>query len=238
MSFFQILFLLLIFPTLSAVIFPGNDNASREAKRFLNNYPYHILVSDKSGMNRLLFILFSKNKNNKRPFIYYMRIGYMVLAILQIPIVIIIYYLKINIFKLYFWILIAVCLVPYILLFIMVWILEHKEKIYKKKMGIKVENFWDVLKSDKKFNALEKQRKQEEAICKAVEPYIRITNPKKRKMTIVTEDIEKVKAIFEKDFPKVHTELAADGKGNKVFCVYIREKEDRLVIKAFVKKHL
>lgn len=231
------LFLLFIFPALSAVIFPNNSNAGREAKRFLNSYPYHILTSNKSGLNRFLFVLFSKTKN-KRPFIYYMRIVYIVLAILQVPIAVIIYYLKLNIFKLYFWILIAICLIPDGLLVIMVCILEQKEKTYKKKMGIKAENFWDVLKSDKKFNASAKHRKQEEAICKAVAPYVRITNPKKRKATIVTNDIEKVNAILEKDFPKAHTKLIVDEKGNKVFCVYIKEKEDRPVIKAFIKKHI
>jgi len=235
MSFFRILFSLLIFPSIFALIFPGNSEADRDAKRFLNSYPYHILISDKSGLNSLLFKLFAKT-NNKRPFIHYTRIGYTVLAVLQIPIAIIIYYFKINIFELYFWILMGICFIPEILFFIMVFILERKEKTYKKKMGIETETFWDILKSDKKFNALEKQWKHEEAICNAIEPYIRVTNPKKRKATIVTNDIKKVNAILKKDFPNAYTELTTDEKGNKVFCVYCKEKEDRLLVKAFVKK--
>ena len=104
-------------------------------------------------------------------------------------------------------------------------------------MGIETENFWDVLKSDRKFKTSEKQRKYEESIRNTVEPYIRITNPKKRKTTIFTNDIEKVNAVLKKDFPNAYTELTTDEKRNEVFCVYGKEKEDRLLVKAFVKKH-
>ncbi|MBQ7044862.1 MAG: hypothetical protein IJN65_00030 [Clostridia bacterium] len=219
-------------------MFCGNAKAAREARSFLNNYPYHILVSEKSGMNRLLFLLFSKTKNNKRPFMHYTRIGYIVLAILQIPTAIALYYLKINIFKLYFWILIALCIIPNVVFVILILILEQKEKAYKKKKGIKTENFWDYLKSDKKFNALEKQWKQEESVYRAIESYIKITNPKKKKISVAFDNIEKINAILEKDFPNAYTELTVDEKGNKVFCVYIRENEDRPVIKAFVRKRI
>ncbi len=134
MLFLKNLFLLVIFPVLFAIFFPGNSYAGKEIKRFLNCYPYHILISNKSGLNRLLFVLFSKTKSNKRPFINYTKIFYIVLSILQLPMAIIINYLKLNIFTLYFWILIAICLIPQILLFIMVCMLEHKEKEYKNKM--------------------------------------------------------------------------------------------------------
>ena len=118
----------------------------------------------------------------------------------------------------------------------MVWILEHKEKTYKKKMGLETDSFWNIIKSERKFKVLEKRWRYEESICNAIAPHIRITNPKKRKTTILTDDIEKVNAVLKKDFPNTYTELTTDEKGNKVFCVYCKEKEDKLLVKAFVKK--
>ncbi len=154
MSFFETLFLLLIFPTLFAVVFPSNNPRGASFKGFLNNYPYHILLNEKSSLNKLLFKFFTGKSNNNRPFIYYTRIGYVVLAILQIPIAIIIYYYKLNIFTQYFWVLMVICFIPELLLFVIICILEQKNKIYKKKNGIKTESFWDILKSDRKFRAL------------------------------------------------------------------------------------
>lgn len=132
MSFSETLLWLFVFPTLFAVVFPGNSNADRSVKRLLNNYPYYILLSEKTRINSLLFKLFSKDKNNKRPFIYYTKIGYIVLAVLQIPMAIILYTLEVNIFTLYFWILLVVCLIPYIIVVIATCVLERKEKLYKK----------------------------------------------------------------------------------------------------------
>ena len=226
----------IIIPALLAAAFPSNSNAGRQIKRYLNEYPYYILVSEKTRISRLLFTLFSK-ADNKRPIIYYTRIGYLALAILQIRITILIYNLGINAFSVYFLIFIAICIIPYILFIILLGMLEHKEKIHKKQMGIEPEGFWDIIKSDIKFSALEKQRKHEMAIHNAVNPYIRIANPKKRKATIVADDIEKVNAILKKDFPSAYTELTTDEKGNKVFCVHCKEEEDRLLIKAYVIKH-
>jgi hypothetical protein len=227
----------IIIPVLLAAAFPGNSNAGRQINRYLNEYPYYILASENTRLSRLLFALFSKADNNKRPIIYYTRIGYLALAILQIPVTILINNLGMNVFAVYFSIFMAICVIPYILFLIMVGILEHKEKIHKKQMGIEPEGFWDVLKADRRLNALEKQRKHEVAIHDAVKPYIRITNPKKRKATIVADDIEKVNTILKKDFPSAHTELTTDKKGNKVFCVHCKEEEDRLLVQAYVIKH-
>ena len=70
----------------------------------------------------------------------------------------------------------------------------------------------------------------------SLKPYIKITNPKKRKEFIAKIDIEKVNEILEKEFPKTYTELTQDEAGNKVFCVYYKGEKDSLLIKAFVKK--
>lgn len=236
MGFFQILFLLLIVPILLAIVFPGcNYPRGASFRGFLNNYPYHVLLNEKSSLNKLLFKLFAGKSNNKRPFIYYTRIGYVILAILQIPIAIIIYYYKSNIFAQYLWVLMVICFIPALLLGIIIGILDRKNKIYKKKNGIKTESFCDILKSDRKFRALEKQWVCENLIRDAIEPYIKINNPKKRKATIVAENIEKVNAILEKDFPDAYTKTTIDEKGNKMFCVYYKGEEDKLLIKAFLK---
>lgn len=132
MSFLKTLFFLMAFPAVVAAVFPGNSEAGRAVKIFLNKYPYYILLSEKTRLNSLLFKLFSKT-NNRRPFIYYTRIAYFVFAILQIPIAVIINYLEVNILDFYVWIVIAICIIPYILLIILTWILERKEKAYKKQ---------------------------------------------------------------------------------------------------------
>lgn len=236
MDLFKYFFWLLIVPILLAIVFPGcNYPRGASFKVFLNNYPYHILLNEESSLNKLLFKLFAGKSDNKRPFIYYTRIGYVVLAILQIPIAIIKYYYKLNIFTQYFWVLMAICFIPEFLLCIIISILDRKNKIYKKKNGIKTESFCDVLKSDRKFRALEKQRICENLIFDAIEPYIKIGNPKKRKATIVAEDTEKVNAILEKDFPDAYTKTTTDEKGNKIFCVYYKGEENKLLIKAFLK---
>lgn len=238
MSFLRTLFVLIIFPLLFAAFFPGNTVAQRSIKHLLNNYPYHILVSEKTRINTVLVRLFGKTKNNRRPFIHYARIGYLVLAVLQIPISIIVHYRKIDIFVSYFWALMVICLIPNLLLFIIVCILEHKEKAYNKQMGIETKNFWNLLKADQEFKALEAQMDYEKSIRNAIAPYVRIKNPKKRKVTIAADDLEKVNAVLKKDFPRAHTELTIDEKGNKVFWVYCKGNEDRnIVLKAYIKKN-
>ena len=128
------LLIFIIIPVLHAAAFPGNSNAGRQIKRYLNEYPYYIMVSENTRISRLLFTLFSKADNNKRPVLYYTRIGYLAFAILQIPITILIQNLGLNSFAVYFLIFIAICIIPYILLIVMLGMLEHKEKIHKKQM--------------------------------------------------------------------------------------------------------
>lgn len=234
MDFLKLLFTLSILPTWLTVIFPGGGLENAD-KGLINNYPYHILNSEKTLLNSLLLILFTKNKKDRRPFIFYTKIGYAVLAALQIPMAIIIYCLKLNIFALYFRILLIIIFIPNIVYLIMVCILDKKERAYKRKMGIKIETFWDVLKQDRGFRASEKRRKYEKTVRNAIEPYIEITNPKKRKETVFADDIEKVSEILKRDFPDTRTVLTADEKGNKVFYVYCRTG-DRPIVSAFVKK--
>ena len=133
MSFFETLFYIAVFPVFLALFFPGNSGAGGQTKRYLNDYPYYILIDDKTKLNNLLFRFFSKAKNNKRPFINCTKIFYIILSFLQLPIAIVLDYFQLNVFELYFWILMSVCSIPYILLFTMICVLEHKEKIYTKK---------------------------------------------------------------------------------------------------------
>lgn len=124
-------FLLIIILLLDVLFFPIYGAAGKEAKGFLKNYPYYILLADNTWLNRLLFKLFSK-ENNKVPFIYYSKIAYILILVLQIPAYFIIYYFKLKATA-YFWVVLLIRFIPYILFFIMIYILEQKEKIYKNK---------------------------------------------------------------------------------------------------------
>lgn len=233
----MILIAFLIVPVLDAITFPRSSVKTRYVKRFLNEYPYYILVSEKTRINNLLFKLLSKGNNNKRPFIYYTRLGYAVLAVLQIPIAIIMYNFCENVvIGFYLVILVWVSSIPYILFYIMYALLERKEKEYKKKKGIKIITFREALKTEKNIRAFKKRWKREKTVRKALDPYIKMTNPKKRKEFIAKGDIERVNEILKRDFPKTYTELTRDEAGNKVFCVYYRGEEDNPLIKAFVQK--
>ncbi|MBE6701323.1 MAG: hypothetical protein E7582_05485 [Ruminococcaceae bacterium] len=235
MEFYIILALFVIVPLISS-IFYGTTNRGHRLKKFINEYNYQVLVVENKLIDKLLCALFSPTKKKGSRYIYYAQRFYIVLAILQIPICLIFFFnTKFPVW--YFFSLAIVCLIPKIIFWVMVGLLERKLHKYNKKMGIKEVTIWNFLKFDKKLKTFEKYYKYENQIRDAINPYITTSNPKKRKSTISICDVDKVISLVEKVFPKAYTEQVNDEKGNSILNIYIKSEDyTKLIVTAFIVK--
>ena len=235
MEFYIILALFVIMPLISS-IFYGTTNRGHRLKKFINEYNYQVLVVENKLIDKLLCALFSPTKKKGSRYIYYAQRFYFVLAILQIPICLIFFFnTKFPVW--YFFSLAIVCLIPKIIFWVMVGLLERKLHKYNKKMGIEEVTIWNSLKFDKKLKTFEKYYKYENQIRDAINPYITTSNPKKRKSTISICDVDKVISLVEKEFPKAYTEQVNDEKGNSILNIYIKSEDyTKLIVTAFIVK--
>ena len=235
MEFYIILALFVIMPLISS-IFYGTTNRGHQLKKFINEYNYQVLVVENKLIDKLLCALFSPTKKKGSRYIYYAQRFYFVLAILQILICLIFFFnTKFPVW--YFFSLAIVCLIPKIIFWVMVGLLERKLHKYNKKMGIEEVTIWNFLKFDKKLKTFEKYYKYENQIRDAINPYITTSNPKKRKSTISICDVDKVISLVEKEFPKAYTEQVNDEKGNSILNIYIKSEDyTKLIVTAFIVK--
>ena len=217
-------------------IFYGTSNRGHQLKIFINEYNYQVLVVVNKLIDKLLCALFSPTKKKGSRYIYYAQRFYFVLAILQIPICLIFFFnTKFPVW--YFFSLAIVCLIPKIIFWVMVGLLERKLHKYNKKMGIEEVTIWNFLKFDKKLKTFEKYYKYENQIRDAINPYITTSNPKKRKSTISICDVDKIISLVEKEFPKAYTEQVNDEKGNSILNIYIKSEDyTKLIVTAFIVK--
>lgn len=235
MEFYIILALFVIMPLISS-IFYGTTNRGPQLKKFINEYNYQVLVVENKLIDKLFCALFFPTKKKGSRYIYYAQRFYFVLAVLQIPICFI-FFFNTQFPVWYFFSLAIVCLIPKIVFWVMVGLLERKLHKYNKKMGIEEVTIWNFLKFDKKLKTFEKYYKYENQIRDAINPYITTSNPKKRKSTISICDVDKVISLVEKEFPKAYTEQVNDEKGNSILNIYIKSEDyTKLIVTAFIVK--
>ena len=235
MEFYIILALFVIMPLISS-IFYGTTNRGHQLKKFINEYNYKVLVVENKLIDKLFCALFFPTKKKGSRYIYYAKRFYFVLAVLQIPICFI-FFFNTQFPVWYFFSLAIVCLIPKIVFWVMVGLLERKLHKYNKKMGIEEVTIWNFLKFDKKLKTFEKYYKYENQIRDAINPYITTSNPKKRKSTISICDVDKVISLVEKEFPKAYTEQVNDEKGNSILNIYIKSEDyTKLIVTAFIVK--
>ena len=235
MEFYIILALFVIMPLISS-IFYGTTNRGHQLKKFINEYNYQVLAVENKLIDKLFCALFFPTKKKGSRYIYYAKRFYFVLAVLQIPICFI-FFFNTQFPVWYFFSLAIVCLIPKIVFWVMVGLLERKLHKYNKKMGIEEVTIWNFLKFDKKLKTFEKYYKYENQIRDAINPYITTSNPKKRKSTISICDVDKVISLVEKEFPKAYTEQVNDEKGNSILNIYIKSEDyTKLIVTAFIVK--
>ena len=235
MEFYIILALFVIMPLISS-IFYGTTNRGHQLKKFINEYNYQVLVVENKLIDKLFCALFFPTKKKGSRYIYYAQRFYFVLAVLQSP-VCFIFFFNTQFPVWYFFSLAIVCLIPKIVFWVMVGLLERKLHKYNKKMGIEEVTIWNFLKFDKKLKTFEKYYKYENQIRDAINPYITTSNPKKRKSTISICDVDKVISLVEKEFPKAYTEQVNDEKGNSILNIYIKSEDyTKLIVTAFIVK--
>lgn len=202
-------------------------------KRFEKYYAkyaqFSLFDGEKSKFDKLILTIFSERKGKYCKFVFYMLRYEKILAIVQLPILVGIYITKLYLNHAF--------VVGYL---ISLFIFSHWPILVINVF--RVAYHWRDRKSER--NAVPSEEKsimsrgllykkllqKKFAISDAIDEYISVENPKKKKYYITPENIEKVKSLLEKKFPYACTREWKDTQGTEMFEVYFEQKGEKISV--------
>lgn len=213
----------------AAWMFSMSDWLKRFEKYYVKYARFSLFDGEKSKFDKLILTMFSERKGKYCKFVFYMLRYEKILAIVQLPILVGIYITKLYLNHAF--------VVGYLISLL---IFSHWPVLVLNVF--RVAYHWRDRKSERnaapseeksiisKGPLYKKLLQKKFAIGDAIDAYISIENPKKKKYYITPENIEKVKSLLEKKFPYAHTREWIDPQGTEMFEVYFEHKKERVSV--------
>lgn len=209
-----------------AWLFAIFDSLKRFERYMIKYAKFSYFDKTRSKFDKIILNLFCERKGKYSKFVFYSFKYETVLAMIQVPILIWVYfskaYLNSVFFVSYLVLLLTFGFWPEVVTNIFRMVYYFKSiKIERKAMRIKEDKIISIftLKYKKIF-----QKKI--AIGDAIDKYVTIQNSKKNKTYITPENIKKVKLLIVNEFPYAHTKEEIDKQGVKIFQIYFEYKGD------------
>ena len=213
--------------------FPLFDYEERACYR----YDYSVFHEKKSLVNKFILWGFDETKKKKRKYYYYWKQYNKVFLLLLILYSAIIYFsnlyqidLVLDIYMISTGVLL---IMPEYVAAIMHTIVIFKIWLYNKRKGIvavKQHDIFRFIKQDKIFSQNKKIFEKRDIVWTAIQPYICVTNPKKKKSYVSQDNIEKITHLLESEFPYAYTKETLDVNNKKIFSVYIKIEDENILI--------
>lgn len=209
-----------------AWLFAIFDSLKRFEQYMIKYAQFSYFDKAKSKFDKIIIALFCERKGKYSKFVSYSFKYETVLAIIQVPLLIWVYFSKaylnsafyisylVSLLILGFWPEVVTNIFRVIYHFRSIKI-EHKTTKSKEKNTIHI------------FSLKYKKILQKKiAISDAIDKYVTIQNSKKNKRYITPESIEKVKLLIANEFPYAYTKEADDKQGVKMFEICFEHKKD------------
>lgn len=205
------------------------DLLKRFEKYYVKYYQFSLFDGGKSKFDKLILSMFSERKGKYCKFVFYMLRYEKILAIVQLLILVGIYITKLYLNHAFgvgylISLLIFSC---WPMLVINVFRVAYHWRDRKSERNAAPSEEKSIMSKGLRYKKLLQKKF---AISDAIDEYISVENPKKKKYYITPENIEKVKSLLEKKFPYACTREWKDTQGTEIFEVYFEQKGEKISV--------